>query len=565
MGFRAWLLAAALLVDVTAQQLAVVRITVTVVDADQKPMPVPRHALLISDNPATAPPQRTMTALDGTAEVHLRPGSYTIESDEPLVFQGKAYQWNRTIVVKAGVPASIEFTAANAQVEATSLPASPSSPGSTSGAPGSPASPASSFADTSTSGILMDWQNSVVSIWSPTKLGAGFLVDPRGLIATNQRLVGAATTLEVQLSPAEKIPARVLASDSLRNVAILWVDPKAVASARAVTLAYADGGAPPAERDKVFAIGARVHAGKSLTGGLVSRTTAHTFLADISLDDEAFGGPLFNAAGGVIGISTPDEDLSSPSFGVRAVRIDELRTILAEAEKKMQNAVPPAATRLPVDPVRPFPANVLKEAAERRVGNLSPYHVAAADFEVNLLTPVLVYGARHQSDRAGGGDRERSGRDPASMQSPLRSVEDFANWSDYVRDDPPVLMIRATPKLVESFWTTIARGAAQTQGVALPPIKHVKAGFSRMRVTCGDAEVTPIHPFKLEQRVDESSVVYEGLYVFDPGALGPQCGSVKVTLFSDKDPGKGDTRVVDPKILQQIWDDFAPYRAASGA
>jgi hypothetical protein len=42
-----------------------------------------------------------------------------------------------------------------------------------------------------------------------------------------------------------------------------------------------------------------------------------------------------------------------------------------------------------------------------------------------------------------------------------------------------------------------------------------------MHVFCGDAEVTPIHPFKLEQRVSESDAIYEGLYVFDPGALGP--------------------------------------------
>ena len=138
---------------------------------------------------------------------------------------------------------------------------------------------------------------------------------------------------------------------------------------------------------------------------------------------------------------------------------------------------------------------------------------------------------------------------------------DFGNWSEYVADFPPVLLIRVTPKLVESFWTTVARGAARTQGVALPPIKRVKSGFSRMRVFCGDAEVTPIHPFKLEQRVSESDAIYEGLYVFDPGALGPHCGTVKLVLYSEKEPAKGDTRLVDPKVLQQIWQDFAPSRA----
>ena len=95
----------------------------------------------------------------------------------------------------------------------------------------------------------------------------------------------------------------------------------------------------------------------------------------------------------------------------------------------------------------------------------------------------------------------------------------------------------------------------------MPPIKRFKPGFARLQAFCGDAEVTPIHPFKLEQRVSESNAIYEGLYVFDPGALGPPCGSVKLVLYSEKEPQKGETRVVDPNVLKQIWEDFVPYRA----
>jgi hypothetical protein len=129
-----------------------------------------------------------------------------------------------------------------------------------------------------------------------------------------------------------------------------------------------------------------------------------------------------------------------------------------------------------------------------------------------------------------------------------------------VDDFPPVLLIRVTPKLVEGFWTTVARGAAMTQGVALPPIKHFKSGFSRMRAFCGDAEVVPIHPFRLEQRVSETDAIYEGLYAYDASALGPQCGTVKLVLYPEKEPDKGDTRVVDPTVVQRIWQDFEAYR-----
>ena len=149
--------------------------------------------------------------------------------------------------------------------------------------------------------------------------------------------------------------------------------------------------------------------------------------------------------------------------------------------------------------------------------------------------------------------------DAASLTA--RLVTDFSNWSEYVADLPPVLMIRVTPKLVEGFWARIARGAAYTQGVALPAMKRLKSGFSRMRVFCGAAEITPIHPLVLELEVSDAETIAEGLYVFDPGALSPTCGNVRLSLYSQQDPAKADSRAIEARIIQQSWDDFAPYRA----
>ena len=54
--------------------------------------------------------------------------------------------------------------------------------------------------------------------------------------------------------------------------------------------------------------------------------------------------------------------------------------------------------------------------------------------------------------------------------------------------------------------------------------------------------------------------MFEGLYAFDPDALGPACGAVKLVLYSDKETEKGDTLIVDANLVQHIWQDFAPYR-----
>jgi hypothetical protein len=115
-----------------------------------------------------------------------------------------------------------------------------------------------------------------------------------------------------------------------------------------------------------------------------------------------------------------------------------------------------------------------------------------------------------------------------------------------------------TPKFEEGFWTKVARGAASTQGVAIPPIKRFSSVFSRMQAYCGDREVTPIHRFKLERQISETVTIEEGLYVFEPFALNPECASVKLVLYTEKEPAKGDARTVEPNVIQQIKEDFAP-------
>ena len=39
------------------------------------------------------------------------------------------------------------------------------------------------------------------------------------------------------------------------------------------------------------------------------------------------------------------------------------------------------------------------------------------------------------------------------------------------------------------------------------------------------------------------------------------CGPVAFDLYSDKEPGKPDRVVIEARVLQQIWQDFAVYRA----
>jgi S1-C subfamily serine protease len=531
-----------------AQAPSILHIKVVVVDAEGKATPVPRHELLVSDNPASAAPRLIVTGPDGTADVRLRPGNYTIESDHPVAFHGKAYQWRQTLDVVAGRDAVLELTVANADVEAVAAAtASPDAP--------LEADPAF---------LLPQWRDSVVALWTSTTHASGFVVDANGLIATNQRVIGNATSVEVQVTPAVKVAASVLAADPARDVAVLWIDPKVIASVRPVPLACTQAERPPlAAGQEIFTIGVPLRQHKGMTSGIVSRVDADSFAADFILPSGSAGGPVFTARGELIGITSLTDENDRRSRGnSRIVRSEDACGVVASAEKKMKAVAPPSGAHLPVEPEQPFPLDALRTATERRTGAVSPYQLSSSgSFDIAFITPVLTYVARYQSQQPRPRTTSKDTRKPEPEPVLVRPLLDFSNWSDYVMNSPPVLLVRVTPKMVEGLWTTVGRAAARTQGVSVPAIKHFASGLARLRAFCGDVEVTPIHPFRLEQRLSESDTIYEGLYVFDPGALGPHCATVKLVLYSEKEPDKAETRVVDPGVVQQIWDDFAPYRA----
>lgn len=527
------------------QELVVLRVRIVLADAEQRATPVSRYALLVSDNPASAEPRRLLTALDGTVEVRLRPGSYIVESDRPFGFEGKAYQWTQVVELVAGRDTLLELTAANAEVEVSS----------------SASTTAPAAADTDVSSILSRWQDSVLALWTPTARATGFLIDARGLIATTERVVGRASTVEVQFTPNVKIAASVVVADAARDVAILRVNPSRLASMRAIPLGCTEPVAPHTGQE-VVALEVPLRQQKGTTSGEITRIQSQTIYADIGLSNGGVGGPVFAADGRLVGLtSIADARVSQKIEDVLIVRVGTLCDVVASVEKQVTDGQPPAESLLPVEPLKAMPVDALQDAATRRAGNLISYQTASIDFDITFITPVLTYAAQDRPRPLGQPGRGGGGR-PVTVAPALASpLLDFANWSEYVIDIPPVLLVRVTPKLAEPFWGKVARGAAMSKGIPIPPIKRFHAGFERLRAFCGDKEVAPIHPFKLERRVSESDAIYEGLYVFDPDAFSPGCGRITLELYSEKAPGKPVTHTVEPHVVAQFWQDFEPYRA----
>jgi S1-C subfamily serine protease len=526
----------------SGQATGVLRIRVTVIDAQGHSMPVPRHALLISDEPPTTVPRRTVTGLDGTTTVTLRPGTYIVESDTPVAFDGKSYDWAQPVEISAGLEVLLELTPKNAEV----------------GAATAATTPLAAPVDTDPMLRLQPWQGSVVAVWTPTARTSAFLFDSRGLLATTQRPIGSATTVEVQITSDLKVPGRVVAADQTKNAAVIRIDPSVLETAKAVPLGCGSSTATPLGRGQtVYTIGFAAPEPKSLVSGEVKRAEGRAIVTDLILTDADAGGPLFFGDGTLAGItySVDDPDARS-SDRIRVIPVADVCAVVDAAGARLTADAAPAPVHLPIEPTRAFPADVLKNAPRGAAVNRTEYMATAQDFDIAFITPLLAASAQGQDRGAARVGSHVVNAQPASE----RALVDFVNWSDYVSATPPVVMIRVTPRLVEGFWTKVARGAAMTQGTYIPSLKHFKSGFSRMRVLCGDAEVTPIHPFIIEHPVSDTETLNEGLYVFDPDALGPQCSSVRLVLYSQKSAEKGDTRPIDPKVIQRVWQDFAAWR-----
>jgi hypothetical protein len=531
----AWLVLVAIQSNATPGT-SVLHVSVSIVDAAGQPVPLARHALLVSDNPATSLPQRLVTRPDGTAEIRLRPGKYTVESDRPAVLQGRAYQWTLLVDVVAGRDATLALTAANAEVGPVTAEMETA------------LTPPDKI---SASSFLIKWQGSVVAIWTAHRHAAGFLVSDKGLIATSRSGIGDTSSVEVQFSPTDKVAGRVLAADLMHDVAVVQIDPAAAKGPPVPLACGSDPSTPIAKDQDLLTIDVPLFGATSPASGAVLTVDSQVLETDLALSAASAGGPVFAGDGAAIGLtSILDGDPAQRRAPARVVRAPAICALVASAEQKLAAASPPSGARLPVESAKPLPLAEIQAAAAARGLNVSSYATASSEFDIVFITPVLLSAAESQQGRTGG----------ASDTGGLRAVTDFGDWSPYVRQSPPVLFIRASPKLVESFWMKFARGAASTQGASIPPIKHLGPGFSRMRVLCGGKEIAPIHPFRIPARVSETDAVDEGFYVFDPMAIGPQCGTVSLVLSSVKEPDKTETRVVDPALIAQVWKDFAAYR-----
>ena len=147
--------------------------------------------------------------------------------------------------------------------------------------------------------------------------GSGFVIDPKGLVLTNNHVVDAAVTLRVRLDDGRSYDAEVVGRDPLVDVALLKIKGKVD------NLPYVKLGdsAQMKVGDFVMAIGNPFGLASSVSLGIVSATERRIgagpydqfIQTDAAINPGNSGGPLFSLKGEVVGMNTAI--FSNPSMG----------------------------------------------------------------------------------------------------------------------------------------------------------------------------------------------------------------------------------------------------------
>lgn len=410
-------------------------------------------------------------------------------------------------------------------------------------------------------------QTSVVTVWSEIGHGTGFILDKEGLIMTNQHVVGPSQYIAVQFDSKRKIPAVLLAANPEKDVAVLWANLEALPDATVAPIAKLDSTEPPVvEGERVFTIGSPLNQRKIITTGIASKIEERAILSDININPGNSGGALFNSIGEVVGITTfGDSEQSGPGVS-GIVRIEQALPLIEEAKKKMVEVQKPQARLLPVDPTDSFPLDAIKEVATAKKFDTDRYIASVGGFNLLFLTPTLKYRIQTEAEREAAKTRGKRNKKEGAVQGAFRPFDNFFAWREYVGDYKPILIIRATPELGESFWGALGRGVAANYGIHTQAKLRFKTDFYRMRLMCGDKEVEPIHPAKIAHILSESNyfvsikdATFEGMYSYPADAISPSCGKVTLELFSEKEPNEAKRKELSEKTVLKIAADFAPY------
>ena len=165
-------------------------------------------------------------------------------------------------------------------------------------------------------------------------LGSGFIVDPSGIIVTNNHVIDGADEISVTLQDNTTLKATLIGHDDRTDIAVLQVHPD-----KPLPAVHFGDSDKARVGDWVLAIGNPFGLGGSVTAGIVSargRDIQQGPYDDFIQTDAAInrgnsGGPLFDMNGDVVGINTAIYSPSGGSIGIGfSIPSDEAKNVVQQ-------------------------------------------------------------------------------------------------------------------------------------------------------------------------------------------------------------------------------------------
>jgi len=412
----------------------------------------------------------------------------------------------------------------------------------------------------------------------------GFLVDLSGLLLTGTHVVESGNLIRVRPGPGRRLAAHSVAISHYLGVAVIRINPAAIAGLRPVTLPGREAKGPD-RRAGIVAIRLQPE-GTALFGveGVVREAGASRIRHTAPIGVEDIGGPVLDAQGVVIAVNT--EILRSEKAPTGAVQIEALRRLLSEAQERAAVLDPPPAEPIPV-----LAREITAQGEERGQPppslNVFDYRIRSGEVGIEFLTPRLIDALmRHTEGSVVAGEAPWRWERHAGAREPVVIVQVVPDlkWTggSYAA---VVLRIVSYPILVALFAVVFLLTAFSGENdfwlfeAASPvwrPVRaayHFQGDFEGARLFSAGTEIRPIDA----QRLCEPAEVYMsrkatqkprwrtirgcwGIYsypfqVFETGV------PMEIRLFEEGDEGEPRTVPIDPGLVERIWNDFQEIAA----
>ncbi|MDE2446517.1 MAG: DegQ family serine endoprotease [Alphaproteobacteria bacterium] len=170
-------------------------------------------------------------------------------------------------------------------------------------------------------------------------LGSGVIVDPSGIIVTNNHVIKNGTDIRVALADKREFQAKIILADERTDLAVLKIDVKDE-NLPSLTMGNSDD---LEVGDLVLAIGDPFGVGQTVTSGIVSALARNSVGAsdyqffiqtDAAINPGNSGGALVNMRGELIGINTAIVTRSGGSVGIGfSIPSNMVQTVVNSAAK----------------------------------------------------------------------------------------------------------------------------------------------------------------------------------------------------------------------------------------